>query len=126
MRLATEDLLIETVQTEGYYTVADRRITVALDTNLTPELIEEGFVREIVSKLQTMRKEAGFEVMDTIVVYADGNERVQQIMEDNGYSILNDVMANAMKLGRLDGYQKTWDINGESVTLGVEKDEDYK
>ena len=126
VRLGVEDLLIETVQTEGYYTVSDHGITVALDTKLTDDLIEEGFVREIVSKLQTMRKEAGFEVRDTIVVYADGNKRIQQIMEDNGYSILNDVLANALKLGRLGGYEKTWDINGETVTLGVEKDEDYK
>ncbi len=119
--LGTDDLLIETVQTAGYYTVADRGFTVALDTNLTPALIEEGFVREIVSKLQTMRKEAGFEVMDTITVYADGNERVQQIITDNADGIISDVMATAFNNGSLAGYQKTWDINGESITLGVEK-----
>jgi isoleucyl-tRNA synthetase len=119
--LATEDLLIETTQTEGYFTVSDRGITVAIDTRLTPELIEEGFVREIVSKLQTMRKEAGFEVMDTITVYVSGNERVQQVLENNRDAVLADVMATALSGGTLAGYQKEWNINGETVTLGVEK-----
>ncbi len=119
--LATEDLLIETTQTEGYYTVTDRGITVAIDTRLTPELIEEGFVREIVSKLQTMRKEAGFEVMDTISVYANGNEKVEQLMGRNWDSIGNDVMATALTVGETAGYVKEWNINGETVTLAVEK-----
>ncbi|MBR5524605.1 MAG: isoleucine--tRNA ligase, partial [Clostridia bacterium] len=119
--LATEDLLIETTQTEGYYTVTDRGITVAIDTRLTPELIEEGFVREIVSKLQTMRKEAGFEVMDTISVYATGNETVERLMGRNWESIGSDVMATAFTLGETAGYVKEWNINGETVTLAVEK-----
>ncbi len=119
--LTAEDLLIETTQTEGYFTVADRGITVAIDTHLTEELVEEGFVREIVSKLQTMRKEAGFEVMDTITVYAGGNERVQQVLEKNKDSVLADVMATALRCDTLAGYQKEWNINGETVTLGVEK-----
>ncbi len=119
--LATEDLLIETTQTEGYYTLTDKGITVALDTTLTSELIEEGFVREIVSKLQTMRKEAGFEVMDTITVYADGNDKVAQILENNKDSVLSDVMATALVVGQTAGFVKEWNINGETVTLGVEK-----
>ena len=119
--LATEDLLIETTQTEGYYTVSDRGITVAIDTRLTPELIEEGFVREVVSKLQTMRKEAGFEVMDTISVYVTGNENVEQLVERNWASIGADVMATALTVGSTAGYVKEWNINGEVVTLAVEK-----
>ena len=119
--LATEDLLIETTQTEGYYTVTDRGITVAIDTRLTPELIEEGFVREIVSKLQTMRKEAGFEVMDTISVYVTGNEAVEKLVGRNWESIGSDVMATALTVGETAGYVKEWNINGETVTLAVEK-----
>ena len=119
--LTAEDLLIETAQTEGYYTVSDKGITVAIDTRLTPELIEEGFVREIVSKLQTMRKEAGFEVMDTIRVYVTGNDRVQSIMKQNRESILQDVMGVALEAGQTGGYAKEWELNGETVTLGVEK-----
>ena len=119
--LATEDLLIETTQTEGYYTVTDRGITVAIDTRLTPELIEEGFVREIVSKLQTMRKEAGFEVMDTISVYVTGNDTVEKLMGRNWTDIGNDVMATALTVGETAGYVKEWNINGETVTLAVEK-----
>ena len=121
IKLAPEDLLIETAQTEGYYTVSDRGITVAIDTRLTPALIEEGFVREIVSKLQTMRKEAGFEVMDTIRVFVSGNERVQTILEKNRESILRDVMGVALENGQTGGYTKEWELNGETVTLGVEK-----
>ncbi len=121
VKLAVEDLLIDTAQTEGYYAVADKGVTVALDTNLTPELIEEGFVREIVSKIQTMRKEAGFEVMDRITVYADGNDKVQAILEKNADSVLGDVMATALKCGETAGFVKEWNINGETVTLGVEK-----
>ena len=119
--LYPEDLLIETTQTPGYYTVSDHGITVAINTTLTPELVEEGFVRELVSKLQTMRKEAGFEVMDTITVYADGNEKLQKLMEKNADSMLSDVMATALHTGTLAGYQKTWNVNGEEITLGVEK-----
>ena len=121
VKLAVEDLLIDTAQTEGYFAVADKGVTVALDTNLTPELIEEGFVREIVSKIQTMRKEAGFEVMDRITVYADGNDKVQAILQANADSVLGDVMATALKCGETAGFVKKWNINGETVTLGVEK-----
>ncbi|MBQ4613051.1 MAG: hypothetical protein IJB26_05880 [Clostridia bacterium] len=116
-----EDLLIDTAQTQGYYTVSDKGITVALDTNLTPELIEEGFVREIVSKIQTMRKEAGFEVMDRITVSVTGNDKVQDLVARNWDTIGGDVMASDVKLGESVGYVKDWSINGEAVTLGVEK-----
>ena len=119
--LTVDDLLIETTQTEGYYTVSDNGITVAIDTRLTPELIEEGFVREVVSKIQTMRKEADFEVMDTITVYAADNARVQDILSRNWDGICHDVMATDLKLGTVAGYVKEWDINGEHVTLAVEK-----
>ena len=119
--LYTEDLLIDTTQTEGYYTVTDRGITVAIDTRLTPELIEEGFVREVVSKLQTMRKEAGFEVMDTISVYVTGNENVEKLVGRNWDAIGSDVMATALTVGETAGYVKEWNINGETVTLAVEK-----
>lgn len=119
--LTAEDLLIETKQTDGYYTVSDHGITVAIDTRLSDELIEEGFVREIVSKIQTMRKEAGFEVMDTVTVFADGNETLWQIMQRNESAILHDVMGTLLKQGCTNGYQKEWNINGETVTLGVEK-----
>ncbi len=119
--LTVEDLLIDTAQTEGYYTVSDKGITVALDTNLTEDLIEEGFVREVVSKIQTMRKEAGFEVTDKITVYVAGNDKVAALLTKNAESVLGDVMATALKTDTLAGYQKEWNINGETVTLGVEK-----
>ncbi|MBR0447254.1 MAG: hypothetical protein IIX28_02165, partial [Clostridia bacterium] len=93
----------------------------AIDTRLTPELIEEGFVREVVSKLQTMRKEAGFEVMDTISVYVTGNEAVEQLVSRNWDSIGSDVMATTLTTGSTAGFVKEWNINGETVTLAVEK-----
>ena len=119
--LAEEDLLIDIAQTEGYVTEADGAVTVVIDTNLTEELLEEGFVREIVSKIQTMRKEAGFEVMDKITVYAEGSNKATGLMNANADSIKSDVMADALVTGSVDGYSKEWNINGEKVTLGVKK-----
>ena len=119
--LSKEDLLIETVQKDGFVSESDNRMTVVLDTNLTPELIEEGFVRELISKIQTMRKEAGFEVMDKIVVYAKDNDKLKDIMESNKEDIRHDVLADAIEYDSADGYVKDWDINGEKVTLGVKK-----
>ena len=119
--LAEEDLLIDIAQTEGYVTEADGVVTVVIDTNLTEELLEEGFVREIVSKIQTMRKEAGFEVMDKITVYAEGSDKATGLMNANADSIKSDVMADALVTGSVDGYSKEWNINGEKVTLGVKK-----
>ena len=96
-------------------------MTVVLDTNLTPELIEEGYVRELISKIQTMRKEAGFEVMDKIYVYEKGNDKLKGIMENNKAGIIRDVMADDIKYDTLEGYEKEWDINGEKVVLAVKK-----
>ena len=121
VELSEEDLLIETAQTEGYETQSDGGITVVLDKHLTPELIEEGFVRELISKIQTMRKEAGFEVMDKITVYASGNTKLQEILEKNRETVCRDVMADALAFDTTDGYVKDWKINGEKVTLGVKK-----
>ena len=121
VELAEEDLLIDTAQMEGYVSEQDNELTVVLDTNLTPELVEEGLVRELISKIQTMRKEAGFEVMDLIRVYARGNEKIAHILEQYGSQIAGDVMAKEIIADRMGGYEKEWNINGEEVTLGVEK-----
>ena len=121
VELTEEDLLIETAQTEGYVSESDGETSVVLDTNLTPELIEEGFVREIISKIQTMRKEAGFEVMDKIVVYAHGNDKIQDVMKAHEDEIRSEVLADEMVLGETDGYVKEWNINKEAVTMGVKK-----
>ena len=121
VELEKEDLLIETTQLEGFVSEFYKTTSVVLDTNLTPELIEEGFVREIISKIQTMRKEAGFEVLDRIKVYHQGNEVIEGIFARNGESIANDVLAVDIVGGSCAGYAKEWNINGETVTLGVEK-----
>ena len=121
VELSEEDLLIETAQTEGYVTEADGDISVVLDTNLTPELIEEGFVREIVSKVQKMRKEAGFEVMDKIHIYAKDNDKILELMKNHKEEIMSEVLAEDMTLGTTDGYVKEWNINKEPVVLGVAK-----
>ena len=121
VELTEEDLLIETAQTEGYVSESDGETSVVLDTNLTPELIEEGFVREIISKIQTMRKEAGFEVMDKIKVYAHGNDKIQEVMKAHEDEIKSEVLADEMVLGETDGYVKEWNINKETVTMGVKK-----
>ena len=121
VELTEEDLLIETAQTEGYVSESDGETSVVLDTNLTPELIEEGFVREIISKIQTMSKEAGFEVMDKIVVYAHGNDKIQNVMKAHEDEIKSEVLADEMVLGETDGYVKEWNINKEAVTMGVKK-----
>lgn len=119
--LSEEDLLIETAQMEGYVSEQDNEVTVVLDTNLTPELVEEGLVRELLSKIQTMRKEAGFEVMDQIRLYAQGNDRIAGILNQYGDQIRTDALAMEIVVGQTAGYVKEWNINGEKVTLGVEK-----
>ena len=119
--LTEADLLIEAKEVEGFTAATDGRISVVLDKHLTPELIEEGFVREIVSKVQTMRKEAGFEVMDRIAVYAAGSGRIREVMERNGEGIRKDVLADDIIFAEPEGYTKDWKINGEAVTLGVKK-----
>ena len=113
--------MIEAAQTEGYVSDNNGDITVVLDTKLTPKLIEEGFVRELISKIQTMRKEAGFEVMDKIRVYVKDNEKISQILKKYEKDILSDVMADEILYDQASGYVKDWNINGEAVTLGVEK-----
>lgn len=118
--LAAEDVLVSTEENAGFVTVTEHDLSVVLDTNLTPELIEEGFVREIVSKVQTMRKEAGFEVTDHIVLSHHGNSLIEGIFARHGAEIAADTLADSIKLGA-SGYVKDWEINGESVTLGVEK-----
>ncbi|MBD5157459.1 MAG: class I tRNA ligase family protein, partial [Butyrivibrio sp.] len=121
VELGKEDLLIEIAQTDGYESASDYGVTVVLDTRLSEELIEEGFVRELISKIQTMRKEAGFEVMDKITVYAEGNDRIAALLNKNADEVKAEVLATAKKKKKTEGYVKEWNINGENVTLGVSK-----
>ncbi|MFR7644464.1 isoleucine--tRNA ligase [Eubacterium sp.] len=119
--LEKEDLLIDMAQVEGYVSESDGNVTVVLDTNLSEELIEEGFVREVISKIQTMRKEAGFEVMDKIIVNVDKNAKIEDIINNNLDEIKLEVLAEKVEFGKMSGYSKEWNINGENVSLGVEK-----
>ena len=119
--LTKDDLLIDSAQIPGYVSESDQKMTVVLDTNLTEELIEEGFVREIVSKIQTMRKEAGFEVMDKIRLTLSGSDKLVQIFEKNAEEIKSDVLALEAVVGTGSGYVKDWNINGEAATISVEK-----
>ena len=119
--LNREDLLIDTAQMEGYVSEDDNGITVVLDTNLSEELLEEGFVREIISKVQTMRKEADFEVMDKIVITYEGSEKAETVFAKNADEIGAETLALEVKKATPAGYVKEWKINGEAVTLGVEK-----
>ena len=106
---------------EGYVSDSDHGVTVVLDTNLTPELLEEGFVREVISKVQTMRKDAGFEVMDHIQLYVKDNDKVKDIVQKNEESLCSDVLADGVTYDEVSGFTKEWSINGEKVTLGVSK-----
>ena len=117
--LLKEDLLIESAQVEGFASESDFGVTVVLDTRLSDELIEEGFVREIISKLQTMRKDSGFEVMDNIDIYVSGNDKIKAIMEKNTEEIKNDVLALSIEFDANCDNSKEWNINGEKVSLGV-------
>lgn len=119
--LTEEDLLIDMAQTPGYVSESDHNITVALDTNLTLELIEEGFVRELISKIQTMRKEAGLEVMDHINLYQGTNDKIAEILKVYADTIKEEVLADHISLGEMKGFTKEWNINGETVMLGIEK-----
>ncbi len=121
IELGADDLLIEANQKEGFFTVSDRGITVALDTTLTDELIEEGFVRELVSKIQTMRKDAGFNVTDHIEITLDGSEKVVAIALNNKAEIASDTLADTLEAAAPLGFVKDWDINGEAVNIGVKK-----
>lgn len=124
VELAKEDLLIDMAQVPGFVSEGDNFVTVVLDTNLTPELIEEGFVREIISKIQTMRKEAGFEVMNHINVFQDGNDKLAEILKKHTEEIKKEVLADNILIGTMSGYTKEWDINGEKAMFGVEKTTD--
>ncbi len=119
--LEKDDLLIDAVQMEGYVTDSDYGITVVLDTNLTEELIEEGFVREVISKIQTMRKDAGFEVMDHITVSVVGNAKIEEVVKNNEEEICSVVLADEVVYDKTVGFVKEWNLNGEDVTLAVEK-----
>ncbi len=119
--LSKEDLLIESQQKEGFFTLTEGKVTVALSTTLTDELIEEGFVREITSKIQTMRKDSGFEVMDHITVSLTGNDKLAELVKKNAEQISKDVLAEDIKYGETAQNSKEWDINGEKVTIGVTK-----
>ncbi|MGI6168689.1 MAG: isoleucine--tRNA ligase [Christensenellales bacterium] len=120
IELSEDDLLIETVQKEGFAVESDKGITVALSTNLTPELIEEGFVREIISKVQTMRKEAGFEVTEHICLHSHGSERIKEILTDNWEEICESVLADELSLAPL-AFKKEWNLNGEKTWLSIQK-----
>ena len=117
--LAKDDLLVEAAQMEGYVSQEDRGITVVLDTNLTKELIEEGFVREIISKIQTMRKDSGFEVTDCIQVYEVGSDKLTDIIIRNAEQIKSEVLADRIIIGGMQGHTAEWNINGEEVTFGL-------
>ena len=119
--LGREDLLIETAKNDDFVTEADNKTTVVLDIRLSEELIEEGFVRELISKIQTMRKEAGFEVVDHIVLSQSGNERIAEIIRKNETVIKNDTLADEIVYNNVDGYTKDWNLNGENTSLGVSK-----
>ena len=119
--LEEEDLLISTAQKEGFFTLSDRGVTVALDTELTAELIDEGFVRELISKIQTMRKEADFNVMDHIVVSIEGSEKIADVVSRLAKDIGGDTLADSVSMAKPDGFTKEWDINGEKVAIGVKK-----
>ena len=121
IELTKEDLLIDMAQMEGYVSESDYGITVVLDTNLTEELLTEGFVREIISKIQTMRKEAGFEVMDKIKVTYDGSEKAEKVFAEYAEQIGQETLAVAVEKAEPAGYVKDWKINGEAVNMGVEK-----
>ena len=119
--LAEEDLLIDVAKSDDYVTEGDNYVTVVLDTRLTPELIEEGYVREIISKIQSMRKEADFNVTDRIKVYTEGNDKIAGIIASNADTIKTAVLADELISGSATGFVKDWNINGEDVKMGVAK-----
>ena len=121
IQLEKADLLIEMTQQEGFVASSDKGITVVMDTNLTPELLEEGFIREVISKIQTMRKDAGFEVMDKIHVTVSGNDKISALIDKNAAQITKIVLAEDITEREAKGFTREWNINGEQVTLGVER-----
>ena len=121
VELTKDDLLIDMAQKEGYVSQEDNRMTVVLDTNLTPVLVEEGFVYEIISKIQTMRKESGFEVTDHIRVSINGNDKLSEIAQKNKEAISGKVLADELTSGAEYGVSKEWNINGENAVIAVER-----
>jgi len=121
IKLEREDLLIDSAKVEGFASESDKGITVVLDTNLTDELIEEGFVREIISKIQTMRKESDFDVMDNIEIYTKGNDKIAKIFEANADMIKDEVLATEILYNNECDNSKEWNINGEKVFIGVKR-----
>ena len=119
VELTEDDLLIDVAESGDYATFGDNSVTVVIDTKLTPELIEEGFVREIISKVQSMRKEADFEVTDRITLYIDNNDNISKVVIDNDEKIKDAVLADHIILGKMAGFTKEWNINGETVIFGV-------
>ena len=119
IRLTEEELLISTAQLAGYETLSEREVTVVLDKNLTEELVEEGFVREIISKIQSMRKEAGFEVTDHIRLTMEGSEKLSAVLEKNRDTVAHDVLADEVAFTRPEGFAMEWDVNGEKAVFGV-------
>ncbi len=121
VELSKEDVLIETAQGESFISESNSRVSVVLDIRLTPELINEGFIRELISKVQTMRKEAGFEVTDHIVLSQSGNEKIAAIIKANVEMIKSEVLADEIRTGETEGFTKEWNLNGEHVILSVSK-----
>ena len=117
--LTKEDLLIDTAQIPGFVSEQDKNITVVLDTNLTPELVKEGMLREVASKIQTMRKEADFQVTDHIIIYVADNAEMEALMTEHAEEVKGYVLADEIVTGSMDGYSKSWNVNGHKVTLGV-------
>ena len=120
MTLAEEDMLIEPMRKEGFVVESEGSVSAILETTLTEELIEEGFVRELISKIQTMRKEAGFEVMDHIRFALTGNDKLSSVVSRNADEIGSEVLADEIT-DTLSGYEKEWDINGEKAIMSVKK-----
>lgn len=121
VELGKEDLLIDTVKSEHYVSESNAKVSVVLDIFLTEELIEEGFVREVISKIQTMRKEAGFEVMDHIVISVSDNDKLIDIINNNKNTLKSETLADDVLYTHEGAYSKEWNLNGENVTLGVKK-----
>ena len=119
--MTVEDLLIEPVQKAGFAAESDGDLSVIMDTNLTPELISEGYVRELISKVQTMRKEAGFEVTDHITLYISAEEALMDVVKANQTKIMSEVLAENIADTKGGGYEKTWDINGIEAVVMVER-----
>ena len=119
--LTNEDLLIDTVKSENYISEGNNKVTIVLDINLTKELLDEGFLRELISKVQTMRKEAGFEVVDHIELFLKDNAKLIDIVKVNEAELMSEVLCDKITYGNIKGYEKEWNLNGENVVVGVKK-----